>query len=148
MQPYVPETLPPDRLDWTKLVRLIGQANAELARYDGILQGIVNPQVLLSPLTTQEAVLSSKIEGTQTSLEEVLQYEAGQEAAPDRQDDLREVLNYRRAMSEAVLVGQKHDLVANKSHCRKSMAHNGSFLPVPSVNPCFSNSKTPCFPLI
>ena len=77
-------------------------ANAELARYDGILQGIVNPQVLLSPLTTQEAVLSSKIEGTQTSLEEVLEYDAAQEAAPERQDDLREVLNYRRAMGEAV----------------------------------------------
>ena len=102
MQPYVPEKLPPGRLDWTKLIRLIGQANAELARYDGILRGIVNPHVLLSPLTTQEAVLSSKIEGTQTSLEEVLEYDAVQKAAPDRQDDLREVLNYRRAMNEAV----------------------------------------------
>ncbi|MGO9112908.1 MAG: Fic family protein [Thermoguttaceae bacterium] len=102
VQPYVPENLPPRRLDWTKFIRLIGQANAELARYDGILQGMVNPQVLLSPLTTQEAVLSSKIEGTQTSLEEVLEYDAVQEAAPDRQDDLREVLNYRRAMGEAV----------------------------------------------
>ena len=37
---------------------------------------MVNPQVLLSPLTTREAVLSSRIEGTQASLEEVLQYEA------------------------------------------------------------------------
>ena len=45
MQPYVPNKLPLERLDWTKVIRLIGQANAELARYDGILQGIVNPQV-------------------------------------------------------------------------------------------------------
>jgi Fic family protein len=68
---HIPDKLPLDCLDWTKFIRLIGQANAELARYDGILQGIINPQVLLSPLTTQEAVLSSKIEGTQASLEEV-----------------------------------------------------------------------------
>ncbi len=102
MNPFVPNKLPLDCLDWTKFIRLIGQANAELARYDGILQGIVNPQVLLSPLTTQEAVLSSKIEGTQTSLEEVLEYEAAQEAAPDRTEDIHEVLNYRRAMRDAV----------------------------------------------
>ena len=76
MQPCIPQNLPLDKLDWTKFIRLIGPANAALARYDGILQGIVNPQVLLSPLATQEAVLSSKIEGTQTSLEEVLEYEA------------------------------------------------------------------------
>lgn len=102
MSPHVPDKLPLDRLDWTKFIRLIGQANAELARYDGILQAIVNPQVLLSPLTMQEAVLSSKIEGTQTSLEEVLEYEASEEAKPERQGDIREVLNYRQAMREAV----------------------------------------------
>ena len=80
MRPFVPEALPLDSLGWAKFIRLIGNANAELARYDGILQGIVNPQVLLSPLSTQEAVLSSRIEGTQASLEEVLEYEAGEEA--------------------------------------------------------------------
>lgn len=36
----------------------------EPARYDGILYGVPDPEVLLSPLTTQEAVLSSRIEGT------------------------------------------------------------------------------------
>jgi Fic family protein len=101
MQPYSPQSLPLDQLDWAKFVRLVGQANAALARYDGILQGFVNPQVLLSPLTTQEAVLSSKIEGTQTSLEEVLEYEAGEIAEPSREEDIREVLNYRRAMRNA-----------------------------------------------
>jgi Fic family protein len=102
MTPHVPDNLPLDCLDWTKFVSLIGQANAELARYDATLQAIVNPQVLLSPLTTQEAVLSSKIEGTQTSLEEVLQYDASQDVAPERQGDMHEVLNYRKAMREAI----------------------------------------------
>jgi Fic family protein len=102
MTPYVPDELPLQSLDWTKFISLIGSANAELARYDATLQAIVNPQVLLSPLTTQEAVLSSKIEGTRTSLEEVLQYDASQEVAPERQSDMHEVLNYRRAMREAI----------------------------------------------
>jgi hypothetical protein len=76
MQPYIPDALPLKTIDWERHVSLIGKANAALARYDGILLGMVNPQVLLSPLTTREAVLSSRIEGTQASLEEVLQYEA------------------------------------------------------------------------
>ena len=102
MTPYIPDELPLQSLDWTKFISLIGSANAELARYDATLQAIVNPHVLLSPLTTQEAVLSSKIEGTRTSLEEVLQYDASQEVAPERQSDMHEVLNYRRAMREAI----------------------------------------------
>lgn len=69
MNTYTPETLPPVGLDYGNLITLVGQANAALARYDGLLQGIINPEVLLSPLTTQEAVLSSKIEGTQETLE-------------------------------------------------------------------------------
>ncbi|MFC2038025.1 Fic family protein [Chloroflexota bacterium] len=83
---------------------LIGQANAALARYDGMLQSIVSPSVLLSPLTVQEAVLSSRIEGTQASMEEVLQFEADSQEPidPSRRADIQEILNYRRAMAQAV----------------------------------------------
>ena len=73
MQPYTPDDLPLDNLDYRQLLPLVGQANAALARYDGLLQGIPNPAVMLSPLTTQEAVLSSKIEGTQATVDEVLE---------------------------------------------------------------------------
>jgi len=76
MEPYTPDQLPLDSIEWEMHVSLIGKANAALARYDGILLSIINPQIFLSPLTTQEAVLSSRIEGTQASLEDVLQYEA------------------------------------------------------------------------
>jgi len=55
---------PPAELDWKALIPLIGPASAALARYDGTLNAVPNPNVLLSPLATQEAVLSSKIEGT------------------------------------------------------------------------------------
>ena len=65
MKSYIPSTLPLQEIDWVRFISVIGKANAELARYDGILQGIINPHVFLSPLTTKEAVLSSRIEGTQ-----------------------------------------------------------------------------------
>jgi Fic family protein len=77
MKPYIPRELPIKDLEFSRLIKFVGDANAELARYDGLLQGIVNPQVLLSPLTMQEAVLSSRIEGTQATLDEVLEQEAG-----------------------------------------------------------------------
>ncbi len=71
MKPYVPESLPLQSLDFRRLIGLIGPANAALARYDGLLQSVINPTVMLSPLTNQEAVLSSKIEGTQATVDEV-----------------------------------------------------------------------------
>lgn len=98
MNPYIPEVLPPAGVDFIGLICLIGEANAALARYDGLLQGIVNPEVLLSPLTTQEAVLSSRIEGTQATLDEVLEHEAGQEMPPEKIQDIHEIINYRRAL--------------------------------------------------
>ena len=103
MIPFVPRPLPRDDLDWGELVPLIARANRAIARYDGIVQGLVNPSVLLSPLAAREAVLSSMIEGTQTTLEELLEFEADprQDAGP-RYDDIREVMSYRLAMSAAV----------------------------------------------
>lgn len=98
MKPFVPHNLPLEPLDYGSLIGLVGRANAELARYDGLLQGIVNPAVLLSPLTTQEAVLSSKIEGTQATLDEVLEHEAGQSFSPDKDQDIQEIVNYRTAL--------------------------------------------------
>jgi Fic family protein len=96
---------PPPQLDWQQLIPLLGPANASLARYDGLLEGIPNPAVLLSPLSSQEAVLSSRIEGTQATLAEVLEFEADAEASTlpqERRDDIREVQNYRHAMRQAV----------------------------------------------
>lgn len=93
---------PPDKLDWEKLIPLLGPASAAVARYDGMLAGIQNADVLLSPLSTQEAVLSSRIEGTQATMGEVLEFEAGEMASsPARLADIHEVLNYRSALREA-----------------------------------------------
>lgn len=95
---------PPQDIDWPRLLPLIGPANAAVARYEGVLHGIPNPNVLLSPLTAQEAVLSSRIEGTQATLGEVLEFEAQGELFDEstpKKADIREVLNYRSALNEA-----------------------------------------------
>ena len=60
-----------------------------------------NAAILLSPLTTQEAVLSSRIEGTQATMGEVLEFEAegdSTDVSVERKADIQEVLNYRKAM--------------------------------------------------
>lgn len=101
MQPYTPNELPLDNLDYRQLLPLVGQANAALARYDGLLQGIPNPAVMLSPLTTQEAVLSSKIEGTQATVDEVLEQEAGLLKEGEKYKDIQEISNYRLALYRA-----------------------------------------------
>lgn len=104
LEPYTPKSLPLYCIDWESHISYIGKANAALARYDGILQGIVNPRILLSPLMTNEAVLSSKIEGTRVTLEDVLQYDADvkDRFKPDKIADIHEVINYRKAMSQAI----------------------------------------------
>ena len=94
---------PPSGMRWDELIPLLGPASAALARYDGLLQAIPNPQVLLAPLTTQEAVLSSRIEGTQATASEVFEFEADEARfSAGKGDDIREVLNYRRALAFAV----------------------------------------------
>jgi Fic family protein len=96
---------PPKTLDWPRLIPLIGPASAGLARYDGLLSAIPNSGVLLSPLITQEAVLSSKIEGTRVTIGEVLEIEAGGRSdllSQPKRDEAEEVLNYRKAMQACV----------------------------------------------
>jgi len=98
IKPFNPETLPIP-LNWESLIPLIGAANRALAGFHGALYGMPNPELLLSPLTTQEAVLSSKIEGTQATFGEVLKFEAGEEPKQEeRRLDIQEILNYRNAL--------------------------------------------------
>jgi Fic family protein len=76
-QPCIPPRLQLEHIEWGKLVSILGKANRAVALYDGILRTIPNPNVLLTPLATNEATLSSKIEGTQATLQEVLEFESG-----------------------------------------------------------------------
>jgi Fic family protein len=114
-KPYIPEKLPPAHIDWVSHVPSIAKANAALARYDGILETMVNPVLLLSPLTTQEAVLSSRIEGTQATLEEVLEFETDptRKIEPAKHADIHEIINYRTAINKAVELLDKKPLCLN-----------------------------------
>ena len=99
MKPFTPQKLPLSKVNWEPLIPLLAKANRSLAYYDGILQGVANPGLLLSPLTTQEAVLSSRIEGTQATLGDVLKFEAGEEPSQQgRKEDIFEIRNYQRAL--------------------------------------------------
>jgi Fic family protein len=102
MKPAIPGKLPRSEVDWKGLLPRIVSANRELALYEGMLHGIPNPEVLLSPLTTREAVLSSRIEGTQATLNEVLKFEAGEEVTGEaKRQDIQEIINYRHALRVA-----------------------------------------------
>ena len=103
MKPYTPKALPIiDQIDWVNLISMISKACYALAKYEGILQGIINPLLLLTPLTTKEAVISSKIEGTQATLDEVLEFEASSNVTDEKRVDINEIINYRQAVSYAM----------------------------------------------
>jgi len=104
MDPYIPETLPINlsTLNWQKVTLKVSEASAALAYYNGVLESIINPAIFLSPLETKEAVLSSRIEGTITTVDEVLKYEVDlKPESIDKQNDIIEVLNYRKATRSA-----------------------------------------------
>lgn len=92
---------PPQGLQLERVVALIGRANASLSRYDGLLESLVNPGVLLSPLVMKEAELSSRIEGTIATANEVYQQQAGEQFEPEKNADIHEILNYRSTLRTA-----------------------------------------------
>lgn len=99
MKPFITQKLPIPDIDWEALIPMIGSANRSIAQYNGVLYGVPNPEVLLSPLTTREAVLSSRIEGPVATLGEVLKFEAGEQPEQESKSiDIQEIINYRRAL--------------------------------------------------
>jgi cell filamentation protein, protein adenylyltransferase len=98
---FVPAPLPPP-LTWTPgLVRALSDADRAIGRLAGEGSRLPNPHLLIRPFIQREAVLSSRIEGTQATLGELLAAEAG--AAVDRSpSDLREVANYVMALEHGV----------------------------------------------
>lgn len=101
MNAYNHRPFPPSELQLESVVALIGRANASLSRYDGLLESLVNPEVLLSPLLMKEAELSSRIEGTIATANEVYQQQAGEEFEPEKVADIQEILNYRSTLRSA-----------------------------------------------
>jgi Fic family protein len=100
---FIPAPLPPDppiNLSG-ELQVLLSQADRALGRLDGSIKTLPNPDLFVFMYVRKEAVLSSQIEGTQSSLQDVLDAEAKILAA-DRPQDAEEVVNYVRAMNYGI----------------------------------------------
>ncbi len=104
MRPAIPQDFPLlKKDDWLASIPALGRANRSLAEYNGMLRRLPNSNLLLSPLRLQEAVLSSRIEGTLATMSEVLQFEAGEPPEREsRRQDIEEILNYRSALDVAM----------------------------------------------
>ncbi len=98
---FLPPPLPP-KFEWTpRLVRILSDADRLIGNLAGEGGRLPNPHILMRPFLRREAVLSSRIEGTQATLGELLAVEAG--AAVERSpDDLREVGNYVAALEHGI----------------------------------------------
>jgi Fic family protein len=100
---FTPESLPPNppiRIA-DDLQVLLSQADRALGRLDGSIEILPHPDLFVYMYVRKEAVLSSQIEGTQSSLQDVLAAEA-KIFSPDRPQDVDEVVNYVRAMNRGL----------------------------------------------
>ena len=99
-KPHIPEKLPIElskSLYDCEIIKLISKANNAMGAYRGFLINTINPMLLISPLVSQEAVLSSKLEGTHATIEDFINYDAGNEVSVSK-DEMLEVMNYRSAL--------------------------------------------------
>ncbi len=97
---FIPERLPPSpALNWdAELIGLLSQADRALARLDGIGETLPNPDLFVAMYVRKEAVLSSQIEGTQATLEDILNVEV----ADGKNLDVDQTVNYVRAMKRGL----------------------------------------------
>ena len=99
-------TFPPPALDYEVLLGPLEEAAASLARYDTKMSGMVNSELFLAPLRRQDAVTSSRMEGTISTIEELYRLEAEEDAGSTdpyreaRNDDVETYL-YSRALRNA-----------------------------------------------
>ena len=104
---FVPNPLPPDWAFPAGLWPLLAEARERVGLLEGLGRGLPNPGILLAPLRTREAVLSSRLEGTFVTAKQVLLFGLEDDAeTPDpdeteERNDRREVANYAAAMRDA-----------------------------------------------
>ena len=132
---FYPNPLPPEIEFDSALITKLSKADQVLGRLGGEARRLPNPHILIRPFIRREAVYSSRIEGTQATLGELLAAEAG--ANVDRSpDDLQEVGNYVAALEHSLqrlteipislrLVKEIHKVLMNKS--RGEHAFPGEF---------------------
>jgi Fic family protein len=94
---YVPNPLPPEFDLELSTVNLLADAERALGELKGVGQRLPNPHLLINPFLRREAVLSSRIEGTTTGLQQLLLFETAPSDEPG-DADVREVANYVAAL--------------------------------------------------
>jgi Fic family protein len=94
---YVPNPLPPEFDLELSTVNLLADAERALGELKGVGQRLPNPRLLINPFLRREAVLSSRIEGTTTGLQQLLLFETAPSDEPG-DADVREVANYVAAL--------------------------------------------------
>ena len=165
---YVPHPLPPKiEVDW-ELANLLSTAGTKLGELFGAGQLLPNPHLLIRPFIRREAVMSSRIENTQSGLDDLFLFEAD-EGEPPSGSDVNEIINYVRAMEYGVkrlaklpissrLIGELHEILmegvrgeyATPGEMRRSQnwigspgctLMNATYVPPPllEMNACFSD---------
>lgn len=100
---YHYDGFPPNNIQYGDFIQELLKATETLARYDQMLKNLHNSEILLAPLRNQEAVLSSRIEGTISTIDEIMQYEADNdgELSGAIRSDVIETILYQRALKNA-----------------------------------------------
>ena len=101
---FVPNDLPPN-IDYNAIIGLLTEAHTQLGRLNGMGENIPNPNLMIQPYVRKEAVLSSKIEGTNASIADIFQFEAeGKPKSYDLHDEkgIQEVVNYVYALDKCL----------------------------------------------
>ena len=99
---FAPAPLPPRLTFDIETVRLLDRASSALGELSGTGRLLPNPHLLIQPYLRREAVLSSRIEGTQSTLSDVYAAEAGQTQLFEDGGDVREVRNYVVALEHGL----------------------------------------------
>jgi cell filamentation protein, protein adenylyltransferase len=99
---FVPQPLPPPALeiDWD-LANTLSEADRSLSELSGVARTLPNPHLLIGPFVRREAVLSSRIEGTQAGFSDLLFFEAAPSVKPPI-EDVKEVANYVSALEHGL----------------------------------------------
>lgn len=93
---FVPSALPPEITIDRELLLVLSEADRALGELAGLGRTLMNPDLLINPFIRKEAVLSSRIEGTEATITELYEFEAESEASGRRRTtgDVQEVINY------------------------------------------------------